>query len=141
MTLRRINFLKSLYYFNFISALQNKKEFISRIFGMLLNNIILISFWYFFFRNIPASTGMNLNNVMYLFSIISLGFGLSHVFFGNAYYMGSMILEGKLDYYMLLPKSTFMHIICSKIEITPSTSTRFLSRTYQRSNRSLPFLR
>ncbi|MGR5996161.1 ABC-2 family transporter protein [Bacillus cereus] len=58
-----------------------------------------------------------MSDMYILFSVVTTGFGLAMIFFGNVSQLANMISMGKLDSYLLLPRNVFLHILCSRMSV------------------------
>jgi ABC-2 type transport system permease protein len=107
---------------NFLIALEYRATFIGQVFGMLLNDIMWIAFWVIYFTRFPVleSTegGWRIEDVLAMWAVVGVAFGLSMGFFGNALRMAQMISQGDLDYYLSLPKNVLLHVLVSRMDLT-----------------------
>ncbi|MFU2158650.1 MULTISPECIES: ABC transporter permease [unclassified Caldisericum] len=99
---------------NFLSLIEYKASFFVGTFGMLLNDVALLFFWWALFKRIDVIKGWNMKDVFTLFALVTASFGLSTGFFGNAMRLSSMIIQNELDFYLTLPKSPLLHLLVSK---------------------------
>ncbi|MGR6001823.1 ABC-2 family transporter protein [Bacillus cereus] len=58
-----------------------------------------------------------MSDMYILFSVVSTGFALAMIFFGNAPRLANLISMGQLDSYLLLPRNVFLHILCSRMSL------------------------
>ncbi len=109
-----------LYYFKFnlSSVMEYRASFLIQSFGMVINNASFIFFWWILFNNVNNIGGYGFKDVMLLWSLMSTGFGIAFVAFGNVNQITRMILNGELDTYLLQPKDPLVNIICSKTIIS-----------------------
>ena len=118
---------------NLMSSMAYRGAFFLQVFGMILNNTMLLFFWWVLFTQLPTLRGWDLTQVMILFGILAFGFGLANVVCGNAFQVARIIVRGDLDYYLALPADPLVHLLVSRMSIsacpavarsaTPSTST------------------
>lgn len=105
--------------FNLGANMAYRASFLIQAFGMLLNNSAFIVFWYFLFQRIGGDIqGYNFNDVMYLWALAALGFGMSVVVFGNASYLSRLIYTGELDVYLLQPKPVLANVLVSRMIVS-----------------------
>lgn len=114
-----LNFFRALVAINWSSAMEYRASFISQIFGMFLNNGIYFVFWAIFFQQFGGVSGYEVQDVFLLFGIVALGFGTATVFAGNVGYpLAYLIAQGRLDYYLALPRPLLPHVILSRMSIS-----------------------
>ncbi|MFA5917138.1 MAG: ABC-2 family transporter protein [Candidatus Gracilibacteria bacterium] len=103
---------------NILSAMEYKVSFIIQIIGMIVNDFMFFLIWVFFFRIFGTLGGLDIGKFAILLSIMVMVFGILHTFFNGYSKIGMMIEEGKLDNYMLLPKSLLVKLIVSSMMIS-----------------------
>ncbi|MGV8086438.1 MAG: ABC transporter permease [Candidatus Woesearchaeota archaeon] len=96
------------------SALEYRTNFIIQTTSMFLNDVVWIIFWTIIFSRFNNINGWNLQDMLLLYSIVTIAYGMGGVFFGNRNAIAKIIVEGRLDYYLTLPKNILYHLICSK---------------------------
>ncbi|EEM44106.1 ABC-2 family transporter protein [Bacillus cereus] len=110
-------FLKALVALNLSSNMEYRFNFILQIIFMNINNFMYIIFWWLFFDKFQNLNGWTMSDMYILFSVVSTGFALAMIFFGNAPRLANLISMGKLDSYLLLPRNVFLHILCSRMSL------------------------
>lgn len=110
---REGEFLLALWKANLLAAMEYRVAFLSQIIGMILNNALYFLFWVLFFQRFHEVRGWQLNDMVLLFGLVATGFGLAVFFFGNALSLCEVILEGRLDYYLSLPRPVLLHTLAS----------------------------
>lgn len=114
------HFIKGLFALNLASAMEYRASFWSQIFGMVLNNTIMLVFWFFFFDRFGAVRGYDFSDLSMLYGIAATGFGLTMIFTGNIYsFLAYIIAQGRLDYYLVFPRNLLVHVIFSRMHISP----------------------
>jgi len=98
-----LRFLRSLWRSNFKSTLEYKFNFLLQVLFMILNNIIYVIFWLIFFANVRSINGWNMSSMSLLFAVVTTGYGLSMLFFGNTTRIAEIITTGRLDRFLVLP--------------------------------------
>jgi ABC-2 type transport system permease protein len=116
--LSEIRFLAELWKLNLASALEYRASFISQVFGMMLNDGIYFVFWLIFFDRFKMVRGLQMSDMLLLFSIVAAGFGLAMGFFGNSEKISELISTGRLDYYLVLPRNVLLHVLASRSMIS-----------------------
>jgi len=96
------------------SALEYRTNFIIQTSSMFLNDVVWILFWTIIFSRFKNINGWNIQDMMLLYSIVTIAYGIGGVFFGNRNAIAKIIVEGRLDYYLTLPKNILYHLISSK---------------------------
>jgi len=96
------------------TAMEYKVNFITQVFAMILNNSVWLVFWWIFFNKFQMLNGWTMEDVILLYSIVTISYGLGGFFFGNRLNISHLIVNGKLDFYLTLPKNILYHILISK---------------------------
>lgn len=99
---------------NLQSAMEYRTSFLTQTSFMFLNDCIWILFWLIFFNKFSLVNSWTLNDMMIMYMVITLSWGLAGVFFGNFRYIAEIIRDGQLDFYLSLPKEELTHILVSK---------------------------
>ena len=107
-------FLIELWKTNLSSAMEYRANFISQVFGMIINDGIYFVFWLIFFDRFQVVRGWGMSDMVLLFAIITTGYGLAFVLFGNAMNLAELIAQGRLDYYLTLPRDVLLHVLASR---------------------------
>jgi ABC-2 type transport system permease protein len=107
-------FLLELWKTNLASAMEYRANFISQVIGMIINDGIYFVFWLLFFDRFKFVRGWGMGDMVLLFSIITTGYGLAFVGFGNAMTLADLIAQGRLDYYLALPRDVLLHVLASR---------------------------
>lgn len=96
------------------SAMEYRTAFIAQILGMMLNNGFYFIFWVIFFDQFGEVRGWVLSDMFLVFGITATSFGLTSIFFGNAFSLSEVIAGGRLDYYLSLPRPVLLHAVASR---------------------------
>lgn len=99
-------------------ALEYRVSFFSQLVGMFVNDGIWLVFWYLYFSRFPVVKGWERQDVLILWAVLTLGYGLFTGFFGNALRLSELILQGQLDYYLVLPKDVLLHALLGRMYFT-----------------------
>jgi ABC-2 type transport system permease protein len=97
--------------------MEYRVNFLIQSIGMIINDFFLLFFWWVLFKQIGTIREYGLNEILLLYSVITVSFGLSMIFFGNQMKLSSIIYNGELDSYLFLPKPVLFHILISRIDI------------------------
>jgi ABC-2 type transport system permease protein len=103
---------------NLMAAMEYRAAFLLQVFGMALNNVIFLFFWWVLFTRLPAIQGWTMPMVATIFGLVALGFGLANAIFGNCMRVASIVVTGDLDYYLALPADPLLHLIVSRTHIS-----------------------
>lgn len=110
---RELKFLLALWQANLLAAMEYRIPFLSQVVGMMLNNALYFIFWVLFFDRFKAVRGWALNDMLLLFAVVATGFGAAVVLFGNVVSLTDVIANGRLDYYLSLPRPVLLHTLAS----------------------------
>lgn len=117
--LTEMRFVGALFQLNLASAMAYRVSFISQIAGMFLNNGIYLVFWIIFFDQFGAIRGYGLDELLLLFAIVATAFGLADMVAGNTrQWLAYLIAQGRLDYYLVLPRPLLPHVAFSRLHIS-----------------------
>lgn len=111
---RLLRFLLALWKTNLLAAMEYRASFITQVVGMILNDAVYFIFWVIFFGEFKDIRGWGLQEMFLLFGIVCAGFGLGTFLFGNMLSLDHVIAEGRLDYYLSLPKPLLLHVLASR---------------------------
>jgi ABC-2 type transport system permease protein len=124
MMLKELRFLISLWKTNLASVMEYRVAFISQSIGMILNDGVYFVVWIIFFDRFKDIRGWGLADMFVVFGVSASAFGLAGLLFGNAFNLGDIIVGGRLDYYLSLPRPTLLHVLASRT--VPSSFGDFL---------------
>ena len=103
---------------NLMSAMAYRGAFFLQVAGMLLNDAMLLFFWWVLFNRLPTLQGWDLAGVMTLYGIVAFGLGAATVVCGNAFLVARVITSGDLDYYLALPADPLVHLLVSRMSLS-----------------------
>ena len=112
--MKELKFLASLWKVNLASAMEYRAAFFSQSIGMILNDGVYFLVWIIFFDRFKDIRGWQLSDMFIVFGVSAGAFGLAGMLFGNAFNLGDIIVNGRLDYYLSLPRPTLLHILASR---------------------------
>jgi ABC-2 type transport system permease protein len=104
--------------FNLAAGMEYRASFITQVLGMVLNNASFIVFWLILFERLGDIRGYGFREVMFLWALSAVGYGLSGVFLGNAGGLSRTIMLGELDVYLLQPKPVLPSLLASRMSIS-----------------------
>jgi ABC-2 type transport system permease protein len=99
---------------NIAAVMEYRIPFLVQVFGMMLNNAAFLIFWAVLIRHTGSIGGWKFGDVLYLWALGPSAFGLAFVVFGNARQLGTLIVQGDLDVYLLQPKDPLFHALISR---------------------------
>lgn len=94
---------------NLKSQLAYKKAFFLQVFGMILNDLGFLILWALLFESFEESfkaKGVEFSAIALIWGFSASSFGLMHALFAGFRDLPRIIIEGKLDNYLLYPKNT-----------------------------------
>jgi ABC-2 type transport system permease protein len=100
-----------------MSAMAYRGAFLLQVAGMLLNDAMLLFFWWVLFDRLPTLRGWDLAGVVTLYGIVAFGFGAATVVCGNAFLVARVITSGDMDYYLALPANPLVHLLVSRMSL------------------------
>jgi ABC-2 type transport system permease protein len=98
---------------NVKTAVEYRTSFIIQVISMAINNIIWLVFWFYFFDSFGVVNGYVFLDMLLLYGLIATAYGLAGIFAQNRKSLASMVNQGRLDYYLTLPKNVFFHLTTS----------------------------
>lgn len=110
---------------NLQSVIEYRTNFIVQTLGMFVNDIAWLAFWMIFFAKFPNVNGWVLNDIVVMYAIITIGFGITAFIFGNWDKLSKIIINGELDYYLVLPKPVLLHVLVSRTEFSGAGDVLF----------------
>jgi ABC-2 type transport system permease protein len=108
------NFIKSYTKLHIKTAMEYKLNFIIQVIFMIINDFAFALFWIILFSKITEINGWIVNDFLALFALGAVCFGIPGFFLGNWRDLNDIIAEGKLDFYLTLPKNELIHTLISK---------------------------
>lgn len=107
----RVLFLSIKY--NIMREMTNHVTFLMNIFFMVLNNATFIIQWLLLFQLKEDIGGYAFTDVIVLWGLAASTYGLSHIFFNQAYKLPYLIMNGTLDSFLVQPKNVLLGVISS----------------------------
>lgn len=100
---------------NWAMALEYRFSFLSQVIGMLVNDCLWVGFWMLYFTRFPVLKGWTLEDVVVLWSVLGVSWGLATGFMSNVQRIPQLVVQGQLDYYLALPKNVLLHLLVSQM--------------------------
>lgn len=98
---------------NLQAAMEYRAAFWVQIVVMLGNDSLWLFFWWSYFHRFPLVNGWQQTDVVIIWAVSALGFGLSTAIFGNAPRLAQLIMTGGLDAYLGMPRNILLHTCIS----------------------------
>jgi len=121
MEVRKMNQLRVMMLsikYNIMKQMTNKVTFLTNIIFMILNDATFIIQWIILFGIKKDFGGYELNNVLVLWGLAATVFGFSRLFFYKAFELPDLIVNGKLDSFLVQPKNVLISVITSDTSIS-----------------------
>ena len=105
--------------YNVKESVSNKKSFIIQTIAMFINNFVFIFFWQVLFSNKGGNiNGINIRDILFLWSIPTIGYGIALFCFGGLETLCNDIVDGNLDIYLTKPKSSLISTLTSRAHLS-----------------------
>lgn len=115
--MKTVRLARAYFRHNLMSAMEYRFAFVLQAVGMLLNDVMLLFFWWVVFTRLPSLRGWDLAGVLTLYAAIAFSLGLATVVCGNATRLPQIIVTGSLDYYLALPANPLAHLLVSRMSL------------------------
>jgi ABC-2 type transport system permease protein len=112
--MRELKFLLAVWKTNLLSIMEYRVAFLTQVIGMMLNNFIYFAIWIIFFDRFEEVRGWGIGDMYITFGVLASAFGLVAMLFGNAFTLSEIINNGRLDYYLSLPRPVLLHSVTSR---------------------------
>jgi ABC-2 type transport system permease protein len=113
--MKELKFLLTVWKTNLLSAMEYRVAFISQVIGMMLNDFIYFAIWIIFFDRFKEVRGWGISDMYITYGVLASAFGLVAMLFGNAFTLSEIINQGRLDYYLSLPRPVLLHAVSSRM--------------------------
>ncbi len=99
--------------YNIMREMTNRVTFLTNVLFMILNNSTFLIQWLLLFHLKSDIGGYAFRDVMVLWGLAASTFGFAHILFHRAFHLPALILQGKLDSFLVQPKNVLLSIITS----------------------------
>ncbi len=99
--------------YNIMREMTNRVTFLTNVLFMVLNNSTFLIQWLLLFHLKEDIGGYAFQDVMVLWGLAASTFGIAHIMFQRAFQLPTLILQGKLDSFLVQPKNVLLSIITS----------------------------
>jgi ABC-2 type transport system permease protein len=110
-----LRFLAAVWKANLQSVMEYRVAFLTQVFGMMVNDFMYFLIWIVFFERFKEVRGWGLSDMWVTYGLLASGFGLVSLLFGNVFYLSEIIMKGRLDYYLSMPRPVLLHTISSRM--------------------------
>ena len=104
--------------YNIMREMLNKVTFLTNILFMMLNNATFIVQWVILLRLKDNVGGYTMSEIMLLWGLAASSHGLSHVLFARVFSLPDLIINGKLDSYLVQPKNILLGVMTSETNVS-----------------------
>jgi len=113
--MKELKFLLAVWKANLLSAMEYRTAFLLQAVGMMVNDFMYFVIWIIFFDRFKDVRGWGVNDMYLTYGILASSFGLVSLLFGNAFNLSEIISNGRLDYYLSLPRPVLLHAVASRM--------------------------
>lgn len=99
--------------YNIMREMLNKVTFVTNVLFMMLNNATFIVQWVILLRLRDDVGGYTMREVMLLWGLAASSFGLARILFARVFSLPELIINGKLDSYLVQPKNVLLSVMTS----------------------------
>jgi len=104
--------------YNLAREMTNKATFLTNIIFMILNNAAFLVEWIIFFSIKDNIGGYVLKDVILLWALASGTYAICFIFFGAVQELPNLIMNGKIDSFLVQPKNVLISILISKTKVS-----------------------
>lgn len=104
--------------YNIMRQMINPLSFTLNVIFMMLNNAAFIIQWIILFSLKDSFGGYGFNEMMLIWGISSMVYGLSFIMFGGAFTLCQTIENGGLDQYLVTPRNLYYSVISSYSKVS-----------------------
>ena len=112
--MKELKFLLAVWKTNLLSVMEYRAAFLTQMIGMMLNDFMYFAIWIIFFERFKDVNGWGVSDMYITYGVLASSFGLVALLFGNAFTLSDIINNGRLDYYLSLPRPVLLHSITSR---------------------------
>ena len=104
---------------NLLASKEYRTSFVVQTVFMFINNGFFLIFWGAIFKiNDNNINGVIMRDILYLWSISPLAYGIAYFLFGGVDNICNNIITGKFDTYLLYPKHPLISAVTSKTDFS-----------------------
>ena len=113
--MKELKFLLAVWKANLLSVMEYRISFITQVIGMMLNDFMYFAIWIIFFQQFKDVRGWGVDDMYITYGVLASAFGLVALLFGNSFTLSEIINNGRLDYYLSLPRPVLLHTVSSRM--------------------------
>ena len=113
--MKELKFLLAVWQANLLSVMEYRISFITQVLGMMLNDFMYFAIWIIFFQQFKDVRGWGIGDMYITYGVLASAFGVVSLFFGNTFTLSEIINNGRLDYYLSLPRPVLLHTVSSRM--------------------------
>ncbi|OMF81587.1 ABC transporter permease [Paenibacillus glucanolyticus] len=106
-----------IFFQNLRSILEYQTDFIITLVVAIFTQLLGFFFLYLIFQKVPAINGWTLWEVQFMYAMLFISGGVSSLFFGGLWSIGSLVNKGGFDLYLLRPISPLVQVLASNVGI------------------------
>ena len=99
-------------------SLANRRSFVVQVLFMAVNDVTWIVFWALFFNRIGVANGWTFQDVVVMFSLLTVSAGIGLGLFANCRRVGRLAADGSLDETLILPVRPLGHVLARRVDPT-----------------------
>lgn len=112
--MRELKFIFAVWKANLQSLMEYRASFLTQMIGMMMNDFMYFAIWIIFFQRFKDVNGWGVGDMYITYGVLASAFGLVALLFGNAFTLSEIINNGRLDYYLSLPRPVLLHAVASR---------------------------
>ena len=94
----------------------NRRSFVLQLTFMVINDLTWVIFWALFFLRVRTASGWSLDDVIVMFSLLTVSAGIALGVFANCRRVGRLAADGALDEMLVLPSPPLLQLLCRRVE-------------------------
>lgn len=115
---KNLRFIWHYFKANLSTAMEYRASFWTQVVGMVLNDALWLCFWRLFFQEFRTIGDWTYTELLLLYAVVTIGFGLAYTIMGNCRNLSQLISEGHLDFYLALPQNILLHVLVSRMDVS-----------------------
>lgn len=104
--------------YNIMREMVNKTAFLTKVGFMVLNDAAILVQWFILFRLREDVGGYSFREILLLWGLTAASYGLSHMLFARVFSLTDLIINGKLDAWLVQPKNVLVSVMTSATNVS-----------------------
>jgi ABC-2 type transport system permease protein len=100
---------------NLRAILEYQTDFIITMIVAIITQLLGFFFLHLVFQKVPDINGWTLWEVLFMYAMLYISGGVSSLFFGGLWSIGSLVRRGGLDLYLIRPVSPLVQVLASNV--------------------------